>query len=390
MQDILNMPLRSLADISFDCDCGHTHDAHLGTILIEDGASFRVAELAAPYLTGTVMLVADTHTYAVLGKRDHAQLEAAADPVKTQIFTEHHLIPDARTLGTLLIEASAEPVALLVAVGSGTLNDVTRFISARLHIPYIIVGTAPSMDGYAGNSSPIVCRNNKETFLTTYPTAVIADTAVMAEAPSIMICAGFGDILGKYVALADWQLARDVKGEYYCPLISQLMANAVQQCVDNLPGIAGRDLEAMRGLVEALCLAGITMGLANVTRPASGSEHHLTHYIDVDSIKRGVDYPLHGNSVGVFTVVMTRFYEMARADGHIKIESPPSMLMVEYLKQLGAPAHPRELGVDRALFTRALLEAKDLRPRYSILSFAHENGFLQEYVQKLTDEFYGR
>ena len=388
MIDLTGWSIQELTHADFACDCGRRHTISIGEIVIEEDASAKIVEATRAYWDGRIFVVCDTHTYEVAGKEVIERLQTVCADVGSYVFGDKHLIPDAKTVGTLLIEASEQRCDLLVAVGSGTINDTTRYIASRLQIPYIIVGTAPSMDGYAGDSCPIVCRNNKETFPAVYPQTILADTKIMAQAPHIMLCAGFGDVIGKYIALADWELARREIGEYYCESIANLMRNAVQKCVSCLDGVAKRDTKAVAELVEALCLAGMTMGLAGVTRPASGSEHHLTHFCDIDAIVHGRDYPLHGVSVGVFAIVMARFYEMARNDGYTDIETPSADRIRQLLEVIDAPVHPREIGVDGRLFQDALLHAKDLRPRYAILKYAYEKGFLHQYVDRLVQEYY--
>jgi len=391
-EKILHMPPAEMTSISYDCPCGKHHAINIGELLVGRGVRREIARLARPYREnrGRIMIVADCHTWEVLGKEVEQMLrdDMPDAPVVSCVFPDHHLIPNAKTLGTLLIEASETPLSLMIAVGSGTINDSTRFISHRLGIPYIVMGTAPSMDGYAGDNVPLVCRGTKITFYAHYARAVVLDTEILATAPQIMVCAGFGDVIGKYIALSDWKLAHQTKGEYYCPHIAALMENAVKKCVESIDLVVARDPDAMQSLAETLCLAGMAMGLSSVTRPASGTEHQMTHWFDVDKIKNDRDYPLHGNTVGVCTIVMARFYEMAIADGYVDIVPPGAAEIRALLAKLGAPLHPRELDIDRETFRRCLLEAKDLRPRYSILKFACEHGFLDTYVERITAEFY--
>lgn len=391
-EKVLHMSPTEMTNISYDCPCGRTHAINIGELLIGRGVRREITRVARPYREGNgkVMIVADCHTWEVLGREVEQLLrdDMPDAPVVSYVFPDHHLIPNAQTFGTLLIEASEEPLSLMIAVGSGTINDTTRFISNRLGIPYVIMGTAPSMDGYAGDNVPTVCRGSKVTFYAHYARSVILDTEILATAPQIMVCAGFGDIIGKYIALSDWMLAHKVRGEYYCPHIAALMENAVKKCVESIDLVAAKDPDAMQSLAEALCLAGMAMGLSSVTRPASGSEHHMTHWFDIHKIKNGQDYPLHGNSVGVCAVVMSRFYEMAFAEGHLDIEPPKPAEIRALLAKLGSPMHPRDLDIDRETFRQCLLEAKDLRPRYAVLMYAHEQGFLEEYVERIVAEFY--
>lgn len=388
---ILHMPVSELTSVSFDCTCGKHHSVRIGELVTGRGASREIVRAARPYAVeraGRVMVVADCHTYPLLGQRVEEQLRNANFDVFSYVFQAEHLHPDAQTLGTLLIEASEKPLSLMIAVGSGTINDITRFVSHRLGVPYIIVGTAPSMDGYCGDSSPIICRDNKISFWGHAPSALLLDTEILARAPQTMISAGFGDVIGKYIALTDWKLGRDVGGEFYCPVIAQLMSDAVEKCVAAIDGVVSRTPEDMGKLAEALCLAGMCMSLAGVTRPASGCEHAMTHCIDLHKIRRGEDYPLHGNTVGMSAIAMARVYELAVADGLVSYEVPSQAQIRELIARVGGPVHPKELGIDRETFRGLLMIAGNLRPRYTILKFAEEKGVLDKYADIVTAEYY--
>lgn len=387
--DILHTPIEKLTQTDFECECGHRHTIRIGTIDIGPEASAHVPALAAPYFAkGPVLVVCDCHTYEVLGRKVTEDLIAAGAQTDCYVFPEQHLHPDAFALGRLFLEASDETknYALLIAVGSGTLNDITRLVSGRLGLPYFIVGTAPSMDGYAGNSSPIVCRDTKMSFYSHYADAIVADTTILSQAPSLMLAAGLGDVLGKYVSLADWKLGADLKNEYRCEKISQFMANAVEKCAASAADAAKRDPQAVGAMMEALVLAGMSMGLAGVTRPASGCEHHITHYMDVHLIRAGLDYPLHGNSVGVSAIAMLRFYELARRDGLTKLETPPPAFVADKIRAVGGPTDPAGLGVTPELFREALLNAMNLRPQYSMLKHVAAAGKLEEYTDIVMKE----
>lgn len=386
--EILRRPLAELTDIAFNCACGHDHSIQIGTLTVGPGASKRVAEAAKPYQARRILLVADVHTFDVLGERVLAQLKDAGLAADAYVFPEEHLHPDASAVGRLFIEASDEKAdyGLLIAVGSGVLNDITRLVSGRLGLPYFIVCTAPSMDGYAGSSSPIVCRGTKLSFYSHYADAIIADTDVMSRAPREMIAAGFGDVLGKYTALADWELGERERGEYRCALISDFMRGALETCAASAEGVAARDPAAVGRLTEALILSGMAMGLAGVTRPASGCEHHIAHYCDIDAVANGRDYPLHGATVGVAELAMLRFYEFARRDGLTDIETPAADAVRKLLLAVGAPVRPAEIGISTELFRRAILEAMHLRPQYSMLKHVAAAGKLDEYTDAVIKE----
>ena len=130
------------------------------------------------------------------------------------------------------------------------------------------------------------------------------------------------------------------------------------------------------------------MGLSGVTRPASGAEHILTHCFDIDKISRGLDYPLHGNTVGMCAIVMARFYEMATADGYVHYDLPGRDGVLSLIERVGGPTRPQDFDIDRETFHRVLLTAKDMRPRYTILNYADEKGVFARYVDQITAEYY--
>lgn len=122
---------------------------------------------------------------------------------------------------------------MIIGVGSGTINDLCRFISYKMNLDYYIVGTAPSMDGYASNVSPLIIKHLKTTYEAHTAKVIIGDLDILAQAPLSMIAAGAGDILGKYVCLTDWQLAHIMNGEYYCPEMADMVRESIQKVVDN-------------------------------------------------------------------------------------------------------------------------------------------------------------
>ena len=189
-----------------------------------------------------VYLLADHNTWKAAGQQAANRMEGMGLPFHGRIFqTEKPLVPDEYAVGSAL--AAMEPGDdLILAVGSGTLNDTARILSARTGVPYAIVATAPSMDGFASTVSPLILDGKKITKPAVYPAAILADTSIMKDAPMPMLTAGFGDIIGKYTALADWRLSRDLNGEYYCEECAALMARAVEKCAGKRrwPAPAGR------------------------------------------------------------------------------------------------------------------------------------------------------
>ena len=203
-----------------------------------------------------------------------------------------YLVPNEMALGRLLVEIP-EDTALIVGIGSGTINDMARFLSYKLHIPYVIVGTAPSMDGYASVVSPLIVDGVKTTFEAVYPLAIVADLNIMKAAPMPMLQAGLGDILGKYTALADWHvhLAHILKEEYFCETVEKLVRTAVEKCEMAAERLHLRENDTLESLTEALILSGLAIGMVGVSRPASGEEHHLSHCWEMMTMNCGKTTP---------------------------------------------------------------------------------------------------
>jgi glycerol-1-phosphate dehydrogenase [NAD(P)+] len=387
MDEILSMNISKMAGIRFHCSCGKNHAVTINHILIGSNCLPEVVNLASAYKGGKIFVFGDSNTYEICGKSVKEHLINAGFDTCSYVLKDLHLVPDEKALGRLLVEMDAA-ASLIIAVGSGTLNDLGRMLSFKTHIPYFIVCTAPSMDGYASTVSPLMIDGFKTTYEAVAPTAIIADTAIIKNAPIEMIQAGFGDIIGKYTALTDWILSREINGEYYCKTSVKLMEMAVKKCADNLDGIAGRDEQALQYIIEALILAGIAMGIVGNSRPASGAEHHMAHYWEMDALTNHHKHPLHGNAVGVASMISASIYELMSDKIPAVCNPPKPQAITAMLKSIGACTNPAELGISKKLFHESILKAKDIRSRYTILRFAFDSGMLEEYADILTNRFY--
>ncbi len=389
MDNILSLPVSEMVNLSFECACGRSHSVDIQRIAVEQDITKDAVSLALKYKTGRIFLIADSNTYSVKGSSIEEALKKEGLEVGKHVFESlHPLVPDEKAVGRLVTEIGRD-VSLIVAVGSGTLNDLARIISLKLEIPYLIAATAPSMDGYASTVSPLIIDGFKKTYEAVYPVSILCDLQAMSNAPREMICAGFGDILGKYTALADWKLSKDINNEYYCETCVSLVKNAMDKCIGNIDGIAERDKHSIRYMIEALILSGIAMGLAGNSRPASGAEHHLAHYWEMDALARGEKHPLHGNSVGVGTVIVSYLYEMVKDKVDFEIVSPNPAEIRGLLKRVGACGNPFELGIKKEVFTESVIHAMEIRPRYTVFHLAKRLGILEDSALRLTRQFYG-
>ena len=389
MDEILSKEIKEMANMGFDCSCGKYHKIEMKHIYVGESVYTKIVDVVKEVLPKQILIISDNNTYDALGREVEVKLKEAGYKISSIVLSrEGDLVPDESAIGRVLVEIG-DDTELLVAVGSGSINDIARIISAKTKVPYVIMGTAPSMDGYASTVSPLVIDGTKVTYPGVAPYAIIADSNIMKDAPFEMICAGFGDILGKYTALSDWMLSHKINNEYFCHTTEKLVREAMNKCFDNIEGAVNRDVKAIGYIAEALILSGVAMTLSGNSRPASGAEHHLSHYWEIDKLSRKLTHALHGNSVGVGTIISAWIYKELKIEEKYGIKVPTPDEIIKLLDSIGAKASPKTLGIEKELFHRSIIHALEIRTRYTILQYAKNENKLEECADKLTNLFYG-
>ena len=280
-----------------DCSCGKHHACDIEKVYIEKGAIGHLTQLCQSY--NRILVVADENTFAAAGQQTLDAL--SGKKVEKVLFGKEILVPDEKAVET--VSQKLGSADLIVGIGSGVIQDLCKYVSHRKKVPYMVVATAPSMDGYASNGAAMIMGGMKVTYSAGLPRALVADTEVLKNAPMEMIQAGYGDIIGKFSALNDWKLSQVVTGEYFCRYIYDLTYAQIQKTLDLAAGIQERREESVKALMEALVIIGILMSFAGSSRPASGSEHHLSHFFEITGIIEGTEYFPHGIDVAYSTVV---------------------------------------------------------------------------------------
>lgn len=287
-----------------DCSCGRHHACDMEAVFIEKGAISRLREVTANY--EAVLLVADENTYAAAGEQTVAAL--SEKQVYRVVFPGNTvLIPNEDAIAN--VQANLDGVDLIIGIGSGVIQDLCKYVSHVSGIPYFVVATAPSMDGYTSTGAAMILGGMKVTVAAGLPKVIVADTDVLKNAPIEMIRAGYGDIIGKFSALNDWQLSRVVNGEYFCQWIYDVTLDMVKKTLALAEGLQNREEESVRVLMEALVIVGIMMSFAGSSRPASGSEHHFSHYFEITGIVHDEPYFCHGIDVAYSTVITAELRE---------------------------------------------------------------------------------
>lgn len=389
MASILDRPISQWAGMEYSCACGKSHKVDIQAIRVGSGVIQELPGILRDLGASHIFLVTDNYTYEAAGRQVEQLLDQAGLAYHKRVFqTETPLVPNEYALGSVLAAMTSQD-DMLLAVGSGTLNDVTKYVSARTGVPYVIAATAPSMDGYASTVAPTILDGFKTTLPAVYPAAIVADVDILKDAPMPMLTAGFGDIIGKFTSLADWRLSHQLNGEYYCPEVAGVIEAAVETCAANAKALAQREPQAIQAVTEALILSGLAMGMVGVSRPASGAEHQMAHYWEMDALRRGEEHPLHGNAVGVGTVLAASLYEMAAEYLPQGFAAPDKGQILACLQAAGSCADPKELGIRRELCLESLLHAMELRDRFTVQKLLEQKGKLSLCAQELVARYYG-
>ncbi len=430
------------------CSCGHEHRTLLKKIDIEKGALKRLPGPIQEMGYAHVFMVCDVNTWEAAGKAVEELLCSRGIDHKYLVIQEKELVPDEKAAGTV-ITAFPGKTDLILAVGSGTLNDLCKFISFQVGVDYMVCATAPSMDGFASVGAALITNHVKTTYDAHVPVAIIGDTEVLSQAPMEMIVAGLGDILGKYTCLMDWKMAHLIEGEYYCEKIADMVRQAVTVVAEQSSRIKDRNPEAVKAITEALVLTGVAMSFVGNSRPASGSEHHLSHYWEMQFQMEGKKPVLHGIKVGVgLLTVLNMYRRLAQekvdfsalkelefdkdawkakvcecykdaAEGILALEEecgknsqekrlkrlerleevwpelvsliseelPDLEEMRQMLEEPGAPVTPQQIGISMKQVKDGIILAKEVRNRFTILQILWDLGLLEQYADDMETYF---
>ena len=293
------------------CACGRRHSMPMDYLCIAAGAIAKIPEALAAMGCHRPFIVCDENTYQAAWMRIQPVLEQAGIAYTLYCFHKSRLEPDEYATGSLLL-AWDDRCDCVMGVGSGVINDCCKVLRHCARVKQMIVGTAPSMDGYASNTAAMIHDHVKISVLTGYPDAIVCDIDVMQNAPMRMLQAGLGDMIAKYSAICEWRISHLVTGEYYCENIAQMTRAATRKVMENAKGLKQRTPAAVQAVTEGLIVAGIAMSYAGVPRPAAGQEHFFSHMWDMLALNRGIPYDLHGIHVGVGTLLTLQMYDMLR------------------------------------------------------------------------------
>jgi glycerol-1-phosphate dehydrogenase [NAD(P)+] len=434
-------------DRPFACACGRSHHIPTRHITVGRGALDALPEaLAAAGGPVRLLAVSDADTRKAAWDAIGPRLRSLGLTVIEVVLPPGpHGPPLADEANRQRIqEAIRADTDAILAVGSGTINDLAKVCSRTFGKPYLVCATAPSMNGYPSTNASLLEAGLKVTRPAQAPAAILADLAILSAAPPAMIRAGLGDLLSQGTALVDWRLSNLVEGTSYCPAVAGLVAGSMQRASQAAAALNRREEPAIARLTEALILSGFSMVMAGQSSPASGAEHLISHYWEMDAAARGRGESLHGAQVGVTCILTAELMvrlgktavhdlpgpsantpdsweeaepslaarhgalwkvirEEARAKHRRRTDRtrrfashqgrwgeiwavlrplcPDPASLREALRRAGAPTMATELGRSVEDLHRSLLLAREVRNRYTILDLATEVGLLDDWAQ---------
>jgi len=445
---VLKESLQQWCGREFSCSCGETHRIPTRYAVVERGAltklGWALRQCAEP---GAVVCVSDDNTYQAAGPAAEEVLRSDGWTV-----TEVRLPADCHAnQGALeMVEEALKGATAGVAIGAGTINDLTKLASSALGLPYVAVATAPSMNGFTSRVGAILVDGVKRTLPATPPVAVVADVDILCRAPADMIAAGLADLQARRCAASGWRMASLLRNEYFCRLPFEMMRETEALCQDQAETLRRADPEGVGTLTAGLLLSGFSMVIAGSSAPVSGGEHLLSHFWDMTRLATGKPTLLHGLQVGIGTLLATTLHQRLRdwnphtldlreraahypswdeESGSIRsvYGELTSAVLEEYankyrpweqqrqwltrivdrwqevldhlspmvpdrdrirttLERAGAPTTIAALGLSQEEAMNALLWARCLRARYTVLDLAWDLGLLQQWADGLLEE----
>lgn len=341
---------------------------------VDDHALERLVDFCREHNYSRFLLVADRNTWRAQGEAVAAALNGLGGDLRTVVFQAPEVVADAEHVYQVLIgyDPDAGGERLLVSVGSGTVTDITRFVAHRTRSDFLSIPTAPSVDAYVSVGAPMIVNGVKVTYNILAPVAVFANTQTMAEAPRAMIAAGFGDMLAKFTSVADFRLAALIRNEMFDAEIGKRMLATAQACAASAGEIAAGSREGVAVLLQALYDSGWCMVDFSNSRPASGTEHHYSHYWEMKLLREGRPAILHGAKTGVGTILAATLWadvrKLSRAD------------VSDLLEAAGQPAREADIATIRRVFGPLSDEVVEAQQSFLQLSPAEYDALKQRVL----------
>ncbi len=426
------------------CKCGKDHLCDVSEVVTGNGAINLLPEKLRLLGGAKPFILADKNTFAACGEKVTEILKNEEIAYSSYVFPHGDVKPDEKAVGAAIMHFDTS-CDIVVGVGSGVINDISKILANVSKSKYIIVATAPSMDGYASATSSVDRDGLKVSLQSRCADIIIGDTEILKNAPEKSLVSGLGDIIAKYISIAEWRISHLINGEYYCDDIAALIRKSVKLCVDNAEGLKNREDAAVEAVFNGLVYAGAAMSFANASRPASGNEHYFSHIWDMRALEFGCSSSTHGIQCAIGTLICAKLYEklctvepnrekavyavnnfslsehwqdlrrflgkgaetmielekkenkysfenygkridaiIKNFDGIKKIvaqEIPSGKTLEKLLDSVGCPKTPKEIGIDSSTVPETFAATKDIRDKYILSRLVFDLGLTDEFCE---------
>lgn len=343
-----------------NCPCGKEH-IFTSKVIVEKGAIKKLPSILKEMKCQSAFILADKNTYSAAGEKVSEILKKNGIKTDGYTFSSTEIEPNEANVGLAIMNFNPA-CDVVIGVGSGVINDISKIVSNVAGKKYIIIGTAPSMDGYASATSSMTMDGLKISLNSKCADAIIGDTEILCEAPERMMISGLGDMLAKYVSICEWRISNLINGEYYCEEIAELVRKSLKQCVDNANGLLSKDENAVKSVFEGLIICGAAMKFAGLSRPASGIEHYLSHIWDMRGVEFGTSVDFHGIQCAVGTLISVKLYEK------IKHFVPERKKAFEYVKNFDFSDWSKELQAFLGKGAESMIALEEKEHKYDVES----------------------
>ena len=254
--------------------------------------------------------VAVIHSGLSAGERYDAYERIREGKATVVVGTRSAVFAPVKNLGAIIIDEEQEHTYKSDMSPKYRAHDIARYRCAQAGALMLLASATPSLESYhkAVEGKYTLIKLSRRYGKAVLPEVILADTVILAHAPAELKAAGFGDMVAKYIGVLEWKFVHMLVDEYYCPAIADMTMDAVRKMISLCDRVQGEDPEAAGAIMEALVLSGLAMKLAKSSRPASGAEHTVSHYLECYKLVRGVWPEFHGKKVGVATVHINRMY----------------------------------------------------------------------------------
>ncbi|MBQ8380752.1 MAG: sn-glycerol-1-phosphate dehydrogenase [Clostridia bacterium] len=344
--------IKLMKSVEGKCACGKAHSFE-SDVYSGKGIISKLPEYIKKFDPHTAYVLCDENTFRAAGERvieilKGAGIDSRLKMLLGNVHPNEKFIDDAT-------ESLPPECDIIISVGSGVINDIGKLVSKSSSLPYVIVATAPSMDGYASMSSSVTAKGLKISLPSRAADVIVGDIDIVKTAPAKMVASGIGDIIAKYTSICEWRISNLITGEYYCEKIASLVRAALKKCVDSAEAAMNGDEEAIASVFDALIVSSVAMNYAGISRPASGSEHYISHMLDMRGEEFGEPTDFHGIQCGIATYICLKLY------GEFKKITPDKEKALSHAKAFDYKAREEKLRsyLGKSAESMIALEAKE-------------------------------